>query len=781
MAESYTKDAYKQIYEHPEWKKTATEFEDRFAANLYKTTYVQEAARTALSRISNMLTAYYTIRDKQQETGKKELDIQALTDVAGIIMGKQVNSGEGKSAPEVLQRRQILEENLLSKEVGAGQIGIASDTQNLEELKKQLRDAGVPNDKIEAVIDKDKSDEENVKQLAHLLNQKNIENVTYGDGNLREQMTMLFNAMVLKGGRSGEQIQQSHSMKNMLLNIDENDVEQMRMVGAIIHGQDDSGVKFGEDQLTTANIDFEDLREMENYKKKEDIVDSFSMARDLGRAVDKRKGRGTAVSRWWQGIKRGFNATMVRVFGMKRKERNEQIGLGEGHYNQLGLQLSAREAAHGRDQQGKLRWKEGQAFFKPKKEITAEGMLQTAGPSGTTLRMMGAYKLLGATKAELLHFRLALIAWMGSSRDHSLYEILVGSHNAGVTGKEDLTEAATMYQTIDPLSLDEIREQAPEGRLPHETVYQIMLQEYRKKHSNELINLMQMGNLKSAGDKALHIYTTQNYQVMNASASGGKSWGMKAARRRLQELNGGEKVSKEQVTDFYDILRVSARVSEDSLAERATHEAAVTEMESINDYDDLYYSKNPEDKKKAEERRALHTDTGRAYRGITYRGGRFDKSMASGNYTTQKLTSTSQSLLVAAKFHHDLQWLKDEDKAIFCMELDGKSAVSIDELSASKGEKEVLVPIGATFQVTRIVETAYADGITNKIYTQEEVPPEVEAMAAMNQPNVRKCRVVYLREISGPGEETRKRQNRGREKRMDYRKQLLDRKNRAAM
>ena len=57
MAESYTKEAYKQIYEHPEWKKTATEFEDRFAANLYKTPYVQEAARTALSRISNMLTA----------------------------------------------------------------------------------------------------------------------------------------------------------------------------------------------------------------------------------------------------------------------------------------------------------------------------------------------------------------------------------------------------------------------------------------------------------------------------------------------------------------------------------------------------------------------------------------------------------------------------------------------------------------------------------------------------------------------------------------------------
>lgn len=781
MAESYTKEAYKQIYEHPQWKKTATEFEDRFAANLYKTPYVQEAARTALSRISNMLTAYYTIRDKQQELGKKELDIEALTDVAGIIMGKKVNGGDGKTAPEALQGRKILEDNLLSKDVGAGQIGVASGTQNMEELKKQLRDAGVPNDTIEAVIDKNKSDAENVEQLAHLLNQKNIENVTYGDGNLREQMTMLFNAMVLKGGRSAGQIQQSRSMKNMLLNINETDVEQMRMVGAIIHGQDSSGVKFGEDQLTTANIDFQDLREMENYKKKGDIVDSFSMARDLGRAEDKRKGRGNAVSRWWQGIMRGFNATMIRVFGMKRKQESEQIGLGEDHYNQLGLQLSSREAAHGRNKEGKLGWKEGQAFFKPKKEITAGGMLQTAGPSGTTLRMLGAYKLLGATKAELLHFRLALIAWMGSSRDHSLYEILVGSRNAGVSGKEDLTEAATMYQTIDPLSLDEIREQSPEGRLPHETVYQIMMQEYQKKYNKGLINYVWDQKLKSAGDKALHIYTTQNYQVMNSSASGGKKRGLKMAKIRLQKDNRGKQISKEQITDFYDILRISARVSEDSLTERASHESAVTKMESINDHDALYYSQNPEDNARAEELRAPHLDAGKAYRGITYRGGRFDKSMASGNYTTQKLTSTSQSLFVAAKFHYELNWLKDEDKAIFCMELDGKSAVSIDKLSACMGEKEVLVPIGATFQVTKVEETAYVDGRTHKIYTQENVPPDVEAMAAMDQPDIRKCRVVYMREISGPGEEARKRQNQGREKRMDYRKQLLDRKNRAVM
>jgi len=304
MAESYTKEAYKQIYEHPDWKKTATEYEFHFAANLYKTTYVKEAARTALSRLSNMLAAYYAIRSKQQETGQKKLDIQALTDVASIIMGKNISGKDEKASPEIMQGRQVLEDNLLSKSVGAGQIGVASDKQSLENLKEQMKSSGMKEEEIEALIDKNLSEEENVIQLAHVLNQKNITDVNYKDGNLREQMTMLFNAMVLKGGRSKSQIEKSHSMKNMLLNINEKDVEQMRKVGAIIHGQDSSGVQYGEDQLTNANIDFGALREMSHYKSKSDIVDSYSLARDLGRADDKRAGRGNAITRWWQGVKR---------------------------------------------------------------------------------------------------------------------------------------------------------------------------------------------------------------------------------------------------------------------------------------------------------------------------------------------------------------------------------------------------------------------------------------------------------------------------------------------
>ena len=62
MGDAYMKEAYQLIYKHPSWQQTAQEYEDRFAANLYHTNYVQEAARSALTKLSSMLTAYYRVK-----------------------------------------------------------------------------------------------------------------------------------------------------------------------------------------------------------------------------------------------------------------------------------------------------------------------------------------------------------------------------------------------------------------------------------------------------------------------------------------------------------------------------------------------------------------------------------------------------------------------------------------------------------------------------------------------------------------------------------------------
>lgn len=86
----------------------------------------------------------------------------------------------------------------------------------------------------------------------------------------------------------------------------------------------------------------------------------------------------------------------------------------------------------------------------------------------------------GCEQKELLDFRLALIAWMVSSHDHSLYEILKGSHNAGVRGTESLDEAAVMYTNIDPLDTGILRDNFAENKqFPHETVYKIQLNELK--------------------------------------------------------------------------------------------------------------------------------------------------------------------------------------------------------------------------------------------------------------------------------------------------------------
>ncbi len=86
------------------------------------------------------------------------------------------------------------------------------------------------------------------------------------------------------------------------------------------------------------------------------------------------------------------------------------------------------------------------------------GFFLIAGMSGTTGRMLNTVKWLGFNHEDLLNFRLALMGWMLPEEDHSLYEILTGSHMVGVRGKEVLTDADTMDKTIDPLSENEICE-----------------------------------------------------------------------------------------------------------------------------------------------------------------------------------------------------------------------------------------------------------------------------------------------------------------------------------
>lgn len=92
--------------------------------------------------------------------------------------------------------------------------------------------------------------------------------------------------------------------------------------------------------------------------------------------------------------------------------------------------------------------------------INKKGFRMISGVSGKTANLLNVFKCLGINdKNTLLAFRLALIGHFITKGESSLYEILEGSHLAGVKGKENLTDVISMDSSeISPLNKDEILE-----------------------------------------------------------------------------------------------------------------------------------------------------------------------------------------------------------------------------------------------------------------------------------------------------------------------------------
>lgn len=741
MGDAYMKEAYQLIYKHPSWQQTVQEYEDHFAANLYHTSYVQEAARSALTKLSSMLTAYYRV--KGAPAREEQENLLAIGQVAEQISGRTPDDWK------VLEGA-LLRDNSANS---AGQIGKVSAGNGISE------------------------------EEASRINRENITAVMEGDGNLREQMTMLYNGMFLNGGRNKEEIANSQSLKNMLLHITPEDLQHMSEIG--IANQDA--------ELANASIPFEVLKEMEKYNDKDDLFDTYSMARDLKRGRDKHKGHGNFISRWTSGIKRALNASFLSWFLRKNKKQEEQKGLGLEHYNRLGLGLSQREMANG-VVNGELQWKEGQAYFRMKTPVTAEGILQTAGPSGTTLRMLGAYRLLGANKQDLLYFRLALMAWMVSSRDHSVYEILKGSHNAGVKGEEDLSEAATMYKTISPLEEDEIRNNlAPNRHFPHETVYLTMLNELRAERKARRPDLKRAPSLfrfessrmdndedfnalnHDAVDVALNIYTSELYKVMNMAQKYGDIAGHYMLKHsKIDGITRGEQTSDDLSDSIYNIARITARIAQDGLESRGSKESDITE---IREFDLLQNQRD-------EQYKAQYSDGHSAYRGITYRGGKIPSAYrGNGIILNQSFLSTSQVAATAKRFHDNAN-VSPEDKACFIYRLNGKGAVNISSVSMMGGEREVLVPVGTVFRIIRPLQEGYchrknkrfkfaADMSAEELAKAREDALVTEEQKGILKPDWAPCQVMELEEVSGPGETRRVNMEAKREKSMATRRRLL--------
>lgn len=268
MGDAYTKEAYKLIYQHPDWQSTAQEYEDRFAANLYHSGPVLQTASNVLTQLSDMLVSYYRVKNLSQEQAQS---LAAVGEVAVDISERTPDDWE------------VLEEALLRENSGegAGQIGRWKMGDYVGEQEQRRLDVGPDYPLFTTDADR--------------LNRENIHNVL-NYGNLREQMTMLYNGMFLNGGKTREEIEESRSLKNLLLNVTPEEQELMKKM------------------KVDSYIEFDLLQEMEHYGKKEDLFDTYSMARDLERGREKTKGRGNWFTRWVSGMKRAFSAAFSSRF-----------------------------------------------------------------------------------------------------------------------------------------------------------------------------------------------------------------------------------------------------------------------------------------------------------------------------------------------------------------------------------------------------------------------------------------------------------------------------------
>lgn len=716
MGEHYTKQAYEEIYKHSSWQAEAKNYEENLAVTLFHSSYTKNAVKTALSKISRILTTYYGENGKELKMGDEEV-VKTSAPIMDVAQNKfGIQNGDipiNKTLVEALMQSR-------KDNSGAGQVR-----------------------KVMAGDERGNGTQYNREQ-AEQRNEEILNEVINGDGNLREQMTLLYNGMFINGGKTAKEIHDGVSFKGVLQRMKEADQNKKQQLG----------------------IDYELLNGLEQFQKGEDVFDTYSLARDLEKREEERQGKGNRLTRWWRGMKRALDATLFNRF--RRIENTEKRGLGMEHYENLKIAPSKRERAfavmQNEEGQKQIAWKEGAAYYHPAKERTAEGMLQTAGSSGTTLRMLGAYRLMGASQKELLEFRLALIAWMVSSHDHSLYEILKGSHNAGVKGTEDLQEAATMYTNIDPLDTELLRENvAKEHEFPHEIVYKKMLNElYNARAAKEGVNisaeemavqsepllkeirereaelrqyqdtLQSLGDWESPGvalaaepileemlqkseelkkpyermifyerfalyqgdhfskirgvdatkmkaqDLAINIYTTSAYRAMN----GGMSFSSRIARSRLRETRGYKNAQRREYKDdkllerIADLVQISARMAQDALEEQSSSNQRKQLSAGMKSHD------------------------GWLFRGEKGNGSKYKEQ--GREFVTDTLGSFSTDLVRAMDFYRKKAEEAGPDNAVLiAYQINNDNVVDISDISNYEYEKEVLIPKGTRFKVEK--------------------------------------------------------------------------------
>ena len=310
-------------------------------------------------------------------------------------------------------------------------------------------------------------------QIGLDASQEDLDQILTGQGNLRETMTAIYNGAYFRGDQS------KHKELGGDMGVDQMDFKN------ILQQQLFSSEEHVKNLAAKLDLDEESLLKHRKYlmsKERKalgkahksfapDVYATGNMTRQADKNMD-------------------FTKEMFRAQNA-RKKRTKAADI-EAHQKDVTYYMadvmagfSPRETTHlmKNIKGAKLPWMEGIAYWKMKeksswvKKIKGQlGMPVIAGPSATAARLLNTFRWLKVPNTDIFHFRMAIIGWMLTSQDHSLYEIMRGAHMVGVKApNETLANAVELYRNIAPFTTDDLRKNAglaTKGMLPHEYLYQ---------------------------------------------------------------------------------------------------------------------------------------------------------------------------------------------------------------------------------------------------------------------------------------------------------------------
>ena len=376
---------YSSIYKTSEWQQEQHDFEIRLGKYAYTHPKSHEAVNKGLSRMKNILWAYY--HDQFVNLGKKEFFLRAFT----------------KDDPSM-----------------AGQVG---------------RMVG----------------EEIFKIIGDNFTQKIDKTLSGSSSNLREKMTAFYNASGISSDASNQSINFKNIMQKIVTSNSRTSNYLINKLGLDKNSVDEA-IRHNSKNIFKAGLS----SGLHNLFKGPDVYGKYGMNfKSKDKDDNDLKFKYTNMDDKKKNIRNPFNNPLplsqreLNFYNSTHFPKFEKPNML--FYTMLTILAQKTDAL--------------EPYID--KEITEENhytiskngfRLTENGTSFTTTKLLNTAKWLGLSMQDLLNFRLALMGWLLPDGDHSLYEILYSSHAAGIRGKnEDLTDVASMDETIDPLTTDEIR------------------------------------------------------------------------------------------------------------------------------------------------------------------------------------------------------------------------------------------------------------------------------------------------------------------------------------